>query len=34
LLEKSIQSGFVKIAKKLIQEGRYYIGSSAGSVLA
>ena len=33
LLEKTIESGFNKLAKELIHEGRVYIGSSAGSVL-
>ena len=34
LLGKTIASGFDKIAKKLVENGKYYIGSSAGSVLA
>jgi dipeptidase E len=34
LLEKVLASGFDKIAKKLVENGKYYIGSSAGSVLA
>jgi len=34
LLEKSISSGFDKIVKRLVERGVYYIGSSAGSVLA
>lgn len=34
LLEKTIASGFDKIVKNLIKNGKYYIGSSAGSVLA
>jgi len=33
LLEKSLQSGFDKVVKKLINRGVIYIGSSAGSVL-
>jgi len=34
LLKKALDSGFDKIVKKLVKEGKYYIGSSAGSVLA
>ena len=34
LLEKTLASGFDKIVKKLVESGKYYIGSSAGSVLA
>jgi dipeptidase E len=34
LLEKALASGFDKIVKKLVESGKYYIGSSAGSVLA
>lgn len=34
LLEKTLASGFDKIVKQLIENGKYYIGSSAGSVLA
>lgn len=34
LLEKTLASGFDKIARKLVENGKYYIGSSAGSVLA
>jgi len=34
LLEKTIASGFDKIVKNLVENGKYYIGSSAGSVLA
>ncbi|MBU1199637.1 MAG: Type 1 glutamine amidotransferase-like domain-containing protein [Nanoarchaeota archaeon] len=33
LLEKSIESGFGKIVKNLVEQGVMYIGSSAGSVL-
>lgn len=33
LLEKTLQSGFDKVVKKLIDKGVIYIGSSAGSVL-
>jgi dipeptidase E len=34
LLEKVRESGFDRVAKKLINEGVVYIGSSAGAVLA
>lgn len=34
LLEKSIESGFYELVKQFVEEGKYYIGSSAGSVLA
>ena len=34
LLEKALASGFNKIVKQLVENGKYYIGSSAGSVLA
>ena len=34
LLEKTLASGFDKIVKQLVENGKYYIGSSAGSVLA
>lgn len=34
LLEKLIESGFDKIIKTLVERGKYYIGSSAGSILA
>lgn len=34
LLEKTLASGFDKVVKKLVENGKYYIGSSAGSVLA
>lgn len=34
LLEKTRESGFDKIIKKFVEQGKYYIGSSAGSVLA
>jgi dipeptidase E len=34
LLEKAIESGFDKIVKMHVKKGKYYIGSSAGSVLA
>lgn len=34
LLEHAIKSGFMRIAKELVQRGVIYIGSSAGSVLA
>ena len=34
LLEKAQESGFLELAKKLVQEGTIYIGSSAGSLLA
>ncbi|MBU2103379.1 MAG: peptidase E, partial [Candidatus Omnitrophica bacterium] len=33
LLEKTIQSGFDKVVKQLINKGTIYVGSSAGSVL-
>lgn len=33
LLEKTLESGFDKVLKKLIHKGIVYIGSSAGSVL-
>ncbi len=33
LLEKTLDSGFDKIVKKFVENGKYYIGSSAGSVL-
>lgn len=33
LLEKVLASGFDKIIKKHIENGKYYIGSSAGSVI-
>lgn len=34
LLENTLVSGFDKIVKQLVENGKYYIGSSAGSVLA
>lgn len=34
LLEKAIASGFNNIVKKHVESGKYYIGSSAGAVLA
>jgi dipeptidase E len=34
LLEQTIKSGFIRIAKELVEQGIIYIGSSAGSVLA
>lgn len=34
LLEKALASGFDTIVKKHVKRGKYYIGSSAGSVLA
>jgi len=33
LLEKTLASGFDKIIKKHVKDGKYYIGSSAGSIL-
>ena len=34
LLEKTKQSGFDKVVKKLVKNGTIYVGSSAGSILA
>ncbi|MBP6913468.1 MAG: Type 1 glutamine amidotransferase-like domain-containing protein [Candidatus Levybacteria bacterium] len=34
LLEQAQKSGFMTIAKEMVKEGKIYIGSSAGSVLA
>lgn len=34
LLDKIRQSGFDKVVKKLVEQGKIYIGSSAGSILA
>lgn len=34
LLEKAINSGFYNIARDMVENGKYYVGSSAGSVLA
>jgi len=34
LLEKTLSSGFDKIIKEHVKKGKYYIGSSAGSVIA
>ena len=34
LLEKSIESGFINIVRKFVDEGKWYIGSSAWSVIA
>lgn len=34
LLEQAQKSGFLQIAKEMVEEGTIYIGSSAGSILA
>lgn len=34
LLEKAQQSGFLKVVKELVANGKIYVGSSAGSLLA
>lgn len=34
LLEKMIKSGFINLAKEFVSQGKIYIGSSAGSVVA